>query len=287
MTGQVVAGFGDRLAEAMDVCGPLCVGIDPHPELLARWGLADDPAGLREFALGAVAALAGHVAAVKPQSAFFERHGSAGVAVLEETLAAAREAGVLTILDAKRGDIGSTMTAYAEAYLGAAGTLAADALTISPYLGIDSVEPAVRAALAHGRGVFVLALTSNPGGPGIQHARGPDGRTVADAVVDAAVAANTGTGARLGPVGLVIGATVGSAVRDLGLDLVAARAPVLAPGLGAQGATASDLTAVFGDARRQVLASASRSVLRAGPDADQLRSAAAHLVEELRQAGAT
>ena len=103
--------FGSRLADAMDDHGPLCVGIDPHPNLLGAWGLADSAAGLRDFALRTIDAVGGHVAAVKPQSAFFERHGSAGIAVLEEALAALRDLGTLSVLDVKRGDIGSTMAA--------------------------------------------------------------------------------------------------------------------------------------------------------------------------------
>jgi len=154
VTGTPTAGptgsrapFGVRLAAAMAEHGPLCAGIDPHPALLAAWGLADDVAGLRIFALTVVDALGGRVAALKPQSALFERHGSRGVAVLEEVVAAAREVGTLTIVDAKRGDIGSTMAGYAEAYLADGSPLAGDALTVSPFLGAGSLAPAVELAL--------------------------------------------------------------------------------------------------------------------------------------------
>src|SRR5690606_8562055 len=124
----------------------------------------------------------------------------------------------LTVLDAKRGDIGSTMSGYADAYLRDGAPLAADALTLSPYLGFGSLRPAVDAALATGRGLFVLALTSNPEGPQVQHARGTDGRSVAGMVAAEAAAINAGaldpaSGVRLGPVGLVVGATVGDAPR--------------------------------------------------------------------------
>ena len=122
-------GFGDRLYEAMGAHGPVCVGIDPHAALLARWGLDDDARGLREFSLRVVEALGGRAAALKPQSAFFERHGSQGVAVLEEVVAACRELGTLCVVDAKRGDIGSTMEGYADAYLSDASPLAGDAVT--------------------------------------------------------------------------------------------------------------------------------------------------------------
>lgn len=268
--------FGERLDQAMDARGPLCVGIDPHPSLLAAWHLPDTPSGLRSFSLRAVEALGGSVAAVKPQSAFYERHGSAGVAVLEETLTALRQAGTLSILDVKRGDIGSTMGGYAQAYLADGAPLAADAITVSPYLGFGSLAPALDLASATGRGVFVLALTSNPEGAEVQHARTARGDAVAAGVVAGAAAANAASRAAgaLGSVGLVVGATIGGAVRELGLDLLGANAPLLAPGVGAQGASPAELEAVFGPARRHVLASTSRAVLGAGPDPTALRDAA-------------
>ncbi|MFE4465466.1 orotidine-5'-phosphate decarboxylase [Oerskovia sp. NPDC056781] len=271
--------FGERLAEAMDAHGPLCVGIDPHPGLLAAWGLPDDATGLREFGLRVVDAVGGQVAALKPQSALFERHGSRGVAALEEVLAAAAAAGpsgTLTIVDAKRGDIGSTMAGYADAYLRDGSPLAGDALTVSPYLGFGSLSPAVEAALETGRGLFVLCLTSNPEGAEVQHARtgaGVDVRSVAARIAAEAAALNEGI-EPLGSIGLVVGATIGDAARNTGVDLPAVNGPLLAPGVGAQGAGAAELAAVFGDARRQVLASSSRGVLAAGPDAGALLTAA-------------
>ncbi|MFF2622160.1 orotidine-5'-phosphate decarboxylase [Oerskovia jenensis] len=271
--------FGERLAAAMDEHGPLCVGIDPHPGLLAAWGLPDDATGLREFGLRVVDAVGGQVAALKPQSALFERHGSRGVAALEEVLAAAAAAGpsgTLTIVDAKRGDIGSTMAGYADAYLRDGSPLAGDALTVSPYLGFGSLTPAVEAALETGRGLFVLCLTSNPEGAQVQHARtgaGADVRSVAARIAAEAAALNEGV-APLGSIGLVVGATIGDAARNTGVDLPAVNGPLLAPGVGAQGAGAAELAAVFGDARRQVLASSSRGVLAAGPDAGALLTAA-------------
>ena len=224
--------------------------------------------------------MGGRVAAVKPQSAFFERHGAAGIAVLEQTLAALRQCGTLSVLDVKRGDIGSTMAGYAQAYLVDGAPLAADAITLSPYLGYGSLAPALGAAAASGRGAFVLALTSNPEGAGVQHARGADGRSVAAGVVEGVSASNAAARAAgvLGDVGLVIGATTGGAVAGLGLDLLGSGGPLLAPGVGAQGAGAAELEAVFGPARSQVLASTSRGVLRAGPDVDGLRAAARRAV---------
>ncbi|MHB1064281.1 MAG: orotidine-5'-phosphate decarboxylase [Georgenia sp.] len=274
-------GFGRRLAAAMDALGPLCVGIDPHPALLERWGLADDVAGLRRFSLTVVDALGGYVAALKPQSAFYERHGAAGVAVLEEVLAAACAAGTLSVLDVKRGDIGSTMAGYADAYLRDGAPLAADAITLSPYLGFGSLRPALDLAAATGRGVFVLALTSNPEGAWVQHARN-DGGSVAGQMVAGARAANAAARAEgtLGSVGLVVGATTGDAAAGLGLDLAGSGGPLLAPGIGAQGAGPAELERVFGDARRQVLASTSRGVLGAGPEPARLRAAAEVAAEQ-------
>lgn len=280
MPTPAAAPFGRRLRATMDAHGPVCVGIDPHPALLAAWDLPDDADGVRRFGLAVVAALGGRVAALKPQAAFFERHGAAGVAALEEVLAAARAAGTLTVLDVKRGDIGSTMAGYAEAYLRPGAPLEADAITLSPYLGLGSLGPALDLAAAGGKGAFVLALTSNPEGPEVQHARGADGVPVAGRVVAGAAAANRAdlaAGEPLGHVGLVVGATVGGAVAELGLDLAGSGAPILAPGVGAQGAGPAELRAVFGPARAQVLASTSRAVLREGPDG--LRAALGRAVD--------
>lgn len=255
--------LGARLARAMGERGPLCVGIDPHPRLLGSWNLPDSAAGVREFSRTVVGELGGTVAALKPQSAFFERHGAAGIAVLEEVLQECRRTGVISILDVKRGDIGSTMTAYAEAYLRPGAPLEADAITLSPYLGAGALAPAIDLAIAGGKGVFVLALTSNPEGAEVQHAT-TGATSVAGAVCAHAAAVNARFGG-VGPVGLVVGATVGDAVARLGLDLAATGAVLLAPGVGAQGGSAATLREVFGDARERVLASVSRSVLAAGP----------------------
>jgi orotidine-5'-phosphate decarboxylase len=271
------AAFGARLAEAVEARGPLVVGIDPHLPLLRAWGLPEDASGLERFALTAVEAVASRVAVVKPQSAFFERFGSRGIAVLERVLAAIREAGALSLLDVKRGDIGSTMVGYAGAYLDPASPLAADAITASPYLGFGSLRPLLDAAYANGRGVFVLALTSNPEGPAVQRAVAADGRTVAQAVLDQAAAANAAEGGLLGSVGVVVGATVG----EHGHRLDHLHGPVLAPGLGAQGAAPADLPAVFGRALPLVLPAVSREVLGAGPDPVRLRATTDRIAAEV------
>lgn len=274
--------FGARLRVAMDEVGPLCAGIDPHPGLLARWGLDETVQGLETFSMTCVEAFAGTVAIVKPQSAFFERFGSAGVAVLERTLAALRDAGTLSLLDVKRGDIGSTMAAYAHAYLSQESPLRADAITVSPFLGFESLRPALDLAHDNGRGLFVLALTSNPEGFLVQHAA-LDGRSVAGSIVDGVTLENADDAhaGALGSVGMVVGATVGAAVRDLGLELAAANAPLLAPGVGAQGGAAEDLRELFGAALPNVLASSSREILSAGPDVAALRATARRTAHEL------
>ncbi|GAA2631698.1 orotidine-5'-phosphate decarboxylase [Dactylosporangium fulvum] len=261
--------FGARLRAAMDALGPLCVGIDPHPTLLASWGLSDDVKGLEAFSQTVVEALADRVAVIKPQSAFYERFGSQGIAVLESTIRQLRSAGALVLLDVKRGDIGSTAAAYADAYLDPASPLCADAITVSPYLGFGSLRPIVEKAQQNGLGAVVLALTSNPEGAAVQRAVAADGRTVAQTVIDEISQVNAGV-TPLGDVGVVIGATVG----PTGHNLINLNGPILAPGLGAQGGRADDLRLVFGDAVRNVLPSWSREVLGAGPDVAALRSAA-------------
>ncbi|GAA0969108.1 MULTISPECIES: orotidine-5'-phosphate decarboxylase [Streptomyces violaceusniger group] len=283
MTRSAPTPFGTRLRAAMDARGPLCVGIDPHASLLADWGLGDDVAGLERFTRTVVDALAERVAVLKPQSAFFERFGSRGIAVLERAVADARAAGALVLMDAKRGDIGSTMAAYASAYLDPAGPLFSDAVTVSPYLGFGSLRPALDAARAAGAGVFALALTSNPEGAEVQHAVRPDGTTVAATVLTALKAENAAEAAegRLGSYGAVVGATLGGTAHRLGADL-AIDGPLLAPGIGAQGATPADLPAVFGAAVRNVLPSVSRGVLRHGPDAASLVAAASRMADEVR-----
>jgi orotidine-5'-phosphate decarboxylase len=266
--------FGERLAEVVVAHGTLCAGIDPHPGLLTEWELTDDADGLESFAAACVEAFAGHVGVVKPQSAFFERHGSAGIAVLEQLLEAFAETSTLVILDVKRGDIGSTMDGYADAYLAEKAPLGADAVTLSPYLGFGSLAPGFAAAAEAGRGVFVLARTSNPEGGDVQLATA-DGRTVAQAIVDAAGERNAGSDP-LGDVGVVVGAT-----HDHGLDLSRLHGAVLAPGLGAQGAGPADLAARFAGLDGIVLGAASRSVLKAGPEPAELRAAALRLRDEL------
>lgn len=271
--------FGARLDRVMRERGPLCVGIDPHLTLLERWGLDQSVAGLATFSQTVVDALADRVGVFKPQSAFFERFGSAGIAVLESTIRQLRLAGAVVILDVKRGDIGTTAQAYAEAYLDPANPLCADAITVSPFLGFGSLDPILDLAEAHGGGAFVLALTSNPEGAQVQRARTEDGRTVAQAIIDEVAKRNAGA-VPIGDFGVVIGATR-AGDGELGVELGELNGPVLAPGLGAQGATAADLR-IFRGLRGLVVPASAREVLGHGPSVSGLREAALRSTEACR-----
>lgn len=262
--------FGLRLHEAIAVRGPRCVGIDPHPYLLTEWGLPDSPAGIREFGLRVVDAAIGRVSIIKPQVAFFERHGAAGYAALETVMAAARDAGVIIIADAKRGDVGSSLEAYAQAWLTPGSALEADAMTVSAYQGVGSLAGAVALAREHGKGLFVLAATSNPEAVELQSAylRSAEGvqRSVAASIVDDVISLNEVGGSECGSFGVVIGATV--ALSDYGMSLGALaetpNTPILSPGFGHQGATYAEIPLRFGSSAC-VIVSASRSILAAGP----------------------
>lgn len=265
--------WSDRLRSAVAARGRLCVGIDPHPALLEAWELPRSADGLEVFAELCVEAFVGEVAIVKPQVAFFEAYGSAGYAVLERTVSVLRDAGTLVIADAKRGDIGTTMDAYAQAWLDPASPLSSDAVTVSPYLGFDSLRETVDRAVQHQRGVFVLARTSNAEGSALQQAATSNGGSVGQSIVDAAAARNR---VDADTVGLVVGAT-----RDHGLDLSNYTGPILAPGLGAQGATVADLAEIFRESRELLLPNSSRGVLAAGPSVTALRDAAMRLRDEI------
>ncbi len=268
--------FGARLQAAMVARGPLCAGIDPHSALLLDWGLNDDLVGLERFSRVAVEGLAPYVAAVKPQSAFYERFGSRGIAVLERVIVDARAAGTQVILDVKRGDIGSTTQAYADAYLDQTSPMAVDAITASPFLGFGSLDPMFETARVNAAGVFVLALTSNPEGHQIQGAITSTGGTVAGAVLNGLRTLNVGAGA-MGSFGAVVGGTIGSTKEDLSMS-----GPLLVPGIGAQGGTASDIQRLFGGVLGMVLPSSSRDILSVGPDPSKLRDQACRTNDELR-----
>ncbi|MGD7707069.1 orotidine-5'-phosphate decarboxylase [Microlunatus sp. Y2014] len=266
-----MSSYGERLAAVVAERGRLCVGVDPHPAILQAWGLPVNASGLERCALTMVEAVADQVAVVKPQSAFFEAFGSAGIAVLERVLAGVRDRGAISVLDVKRGDIGSTMAAYATAYLSDGSPLAADAITVSPYLGFGSVQPAIDLAMATGRGLYVLVRTSNPEGGQVQLATSGD-RSVAQQIVDDAAAVNAAhaVGGAVGPVGVVVGLTH----EALDVDLGRLHGSILVPGLGAQGGTPAHVAELFGAQTGLTIPSTSRDVMRAGPDVGSIRAQA-------------
>jgi len=277
--------FADRFAVARDARGPLVLGADPHGELLRRWGLSDDADGLERFTDIVLAAATGSVGLIKPQSAFYERHGWRGIRALTRLTESARARGLLVILDVKRGDVGSTNDAYAAAYLGDGAPVQADAITVHPYLGLAAMGELVGRAERSGGCLLVVVRSSNPEGRAVQSATlpssdRPDGgmtveqRLLADiATLNARLAPG-----RIGPVGAV----VGPAAVDPPLDLAAANGLLLAPGVGAQGAAPADVAATFAACPDRVMPSASRSLLAAGPGATALRGAALRLNEEFR-----
>ena len=269
----MTSGFGERLAEVFAASGRLCVGIDPHAYLLGEWDLPDDASGVREFGLRVVEATAGRAGIIKPQVAFFERHGSAGYAALEDVLAAARDAGLLVIADAKRGDVGTSVEAYGAAWLTPGSPLEADAMTISAFQGVGSIAAPHDLALANGKGLFVLAATSNPEATAVQTATvtsgGTAGRSVAASIVADVHDWNSleiAGATALGSTGVVLGATVDLADYGITAEALAA-SPILGPGFGHHGALVSDATRLYGAASAGVSVSASRSILAAGPSA--------------------
>ncbi|HWU32001.1 MAG TPA: orotidine-5'-phosphate decarboxylase [Marmoricola sp.] len=271
-----MATFGERLRKALDERGPLCAGIDPHAALLAQWGLNDDITGLERFALTAAEAFGPVAAAIKPQSAFFERHGSRGIAILERTIEVCRQAGAQVILDVKRGDIGSTAQGYADAYLDQSAPLAVDAITASPYLGFGSLLPMIQTALRNDAGVFVLALTSNPEAADLQRSTMPSGESVAGSIL-AELAVLNGTSA-MGSLGAVVGATIEKPDTSLVIG-----GPLLVPGIGAQGGTADDVRRIFEGALDLVVPSSSRELLGVGPSISALADAVERAATEFRE----
>ena len=267
--------YYERLRTVTGQRGRLCVGIDPMPSVLDAWGLAHDVDGVERCARGIVEELGERVAVFKPQSAFFEAFGSKGVAVLERVLDDIRDAGALSILDVKRGDIGSSMAGYAAAFLGDDAPERADAITLSPYLGFGSLRPAIDAAVAGGQGLYVLARTSNPEGAPVQLARSGE-VTVAQHIVDEARELNESSAHAIG---LVVGGTHG----DLGIDVGGFNGSILVPGIGAQGGTVESLSATFGQALRHVLPTASREVI--GRGRSHLHAAAGSLLSAVANFG--
>jgi len=257
--------FGSRLNGVLATAGHLCVGIDPHAALLDAWGLPDSAQGAEALARTVIAAATGRAGVIKPQVAFFERHGAAGYAALERVFTDAREANLLIIADVKRGEIGSSMAGYADAWLRPGSPLEADAMTLNPYLGFGSLTETIDTAQAYGKGVFILAATSNPEAAAVQTALTDDEVSVAADVARQAGERNRAQGDGLGSIGLVLGGTI--RLTDFGINphtLVGT--PVLAPGFGHQGGDTGTLRANFGPLTVGTLVSQSRSLIDGGPD---------------------
>lgn len=272
------APFQERFVALAHQRSSLCVGIDPAAESLKEWGLSDDPAGLRAFCERMVEACAPLAAILKPQVAFFARHGATGIAVLRDTIAGIHSHGALALVDAKCGDISSTAAAYGEAFLGTASPFGGDALTVTAYLGFGSLTPILDTARREGAGVFVLVRSSNPEGSELQRAIMADGRSVAEHLADAVAGCDGSVGDA--SVGAVVGATLGGEVRALADRMP--RALLLVPGIGAQGATVADVQRNFGPHYARVIPSISRGIARAGPDPAALRRQVERYVAEVR-----
>ena len=276
--------FASRFAATRAAAGPLVWGLDPSGPLLEQWGLGDTADGLDRFADIVLQAATGTIGLVKPQSAFYERHGWRGIRTLTRLTEQARSAGLLVIMDVKRGDVGSTNDAYAQAYLGKDAALAADAITVHPYLGLGAMDAFVSRAHAAGGCVLVVTRSSNPEGRLIQTAATSSGQPVEAALLSEIGQLNAALAAgELGPVGAVVGAGYQPG-QEPALDLLGMNGLFLAPGVGAQGATSRDVARVFADCPDRVLPSASRSLLAAGPDLGRLRAAVAALAAEFRHA---
>ncbi len=276
MTESPVTPFAVRFAEVRKARGPLVWGLDPSAKLLEDWGFGDTPDGLDRFADLVVPVAAGTIGLVKPQSAFYERHGWRGLRTLARLTESARAAGLLVIVDVKRGDVGSTNDAYADAYLGKDAPFAADAITVHPYLGLGAMGAFVTRAHESGSGLLVVTRSSNPEGRPIQAARAGDG-TVEEALLRDIGELN----ARLAP-GTVgpIGAVVAPSSQLPALPLAEMNGLFLAPGVGAQGYTLEDVAETFAACPDRVMPSASRSLLAPGPDPARLRDAVASLAAQ-------
>jgi orotidine-5'-phosphate decarboxylase len=266
-----MSSFSNRFSNLAEVRSPLCMGIDPSADLLDHWGLSDTPSGVRRFWSTVLEAADDLVAVIKPQMGFFERFGVLGLAEISALSEQIRNQGSLCLIDAKRGDFSRTMEGYAEAMFGENGGLHADAVTVSPYLGFGTLEPMIRTAHSKGAGVFVVVRSSNPEGQSLQNARLPDGRSISGALADEITKINTAQDEKVGCIGAVVGATISEA--DMAVIQRLPKSLILAPGVGEQGATMSDVVCKFARARGRTIPSVSRSILIHGPEPVQIRDA--------------
>ncbi len=264
--------FADRFFALAEARSPLCVGLDPTRPLLRQWGLPDDAEGVHRLIATVLEAADGEVAVFKPQCGFFEAFGAAGMGELARAVETVREQGALSLIDAKRGDIGTTMEGYAEAMLGEGSGFGGDAMTATAYLGFSALGPLLARAREGSGAVFVVVRSSNPDGAALQDARLADGRAVAEALADDITAFNVAAGAAMGPACAVIGATLEAPMAQATLARLE-RSLILAPGVGAQGASFADIAERFGPAAARALPSVSRGILQEGPSVTRLRDA--------------
>lgn len=279
--------FGLRLSNSMAKYGPLCVGIDPHRQLLIDWGYNVDALGAELYAMRMLQAANGRAAAVKFQFSMFERYGSKGIAALERVLYAARQMGTITIVDCLHGGLPTTVSAFADAYFKPGAPLLADAITLLPYYGARSLGGVSNDALNNGRGVFIASLTSNQEGTSLQtairQAGEYKGKTVAFGIASTAQKFNNGIDG-MGSVGLIIGATIGQWINDSGVDPSKFTGPILSPGYGWQGAEKRDLKTVFKGTKGNVLVTVSRFIAAHGPSIAALTEATESVALDIRQA---
>ncbi|HEY6644581.1 orotidine-5'-phosphate decarboxylase [Povalibacter sp.] len=271
--------FVSRLQAAIAAHSPLCVGIDPSAALLKSCGLPDSADGALEFGKRVLDAAQYQLSIIKPQSAFFERFGSAGFRAMEELATLARAKGVMVLLDGKRGDIDTTAEAYAESYFSASTPLRVDAVTTHAYLGFAALEKFLTIAIRNEGGVFVVVRSSNPEGRDLQLAKLANGETVAGNLSRLITERNRVCGAGLGPIGAVVGATCDDAA-----ETVAAlpSAFILAPGVGAQGATMQDILKRMPQAKGRVLPNVSRAILANGTSIEEIRGTIRTLQQQAR-----
>lgn len=276
-----MSAFADRLLQKIRVHSPLCVGIDPSASLLKSCGLPDTAEGALHFGQRVLYATDFQLAIIKPQSAFFERFGSAGLRALEELVRIARAREVLVLLDGKRGDIDTTGAAYAEGYFSATTTLRVDAVTTHAYLGFGALEPFIRTAVDAQGGVFVVVRSSNPEGESLQTARLADGSTVAQHLCSQITQRNSASIAgAVGPIGAVVGATCEDAAATVDALPISF---ILAPGVGAQGATIRDVKTRMPNALGRVLPSVSRAILANGSRDVDIRTSIRALQDQSRE----
>ena len=275
-----MTSFANRLSARIERYGPLCIGIDPSAQLLSSCGLPNSADGALDFGRRVIDSVDAELPIIKPQAAYFERFGSAGWRALEQLSAHAHQAGLMVLFDGKRGDIDATADAYGEAYFGQHSLLPADAITVHAYLGYAALSGLVKLARDANAGVFVVVRSSNPEGQSLQHAHVEQGRSVAGDLAAQITADNLRHGSDMGAVGAVVGATCEDAAQSVA---AMPQSFILAPGVGAQGATLADVARRMPTAKGRVLPSVSRAILAGGTGSAQLRRTIIDMRDQARE----